>query len=280
VGGTVTIDATLNSKGEVSDARVLSGPEELRRSALAGVLDWHYSTDGGTTGRAQISIRFEPPASVAAPSLTAPPPPPPPAPIADGPSSRIKSIEFVGVSPEAEQELRNRLQVHEGDTITPADMQKINRTVQEYDSHLRAGFTLRATDPNREAVLRIMLMPQANGPAPLPAPVSPTPSVQTIPVPPGTIRVGGDLQSTKVINKATPVYPPLAKQARIQGTVRLTVHIGADGTVKDIQTISGHPLLVEAATEAVKQWVYQPTLLNGNPVDVLTEVDVKFTLSQ
>ncbi|MBV8846315.1 MAG: TonB family protein, partial [Bryobacterales bacterium] len=283
--GTVVIDATLNAKGEVSDARVLSGPEELRKAALSGVLDWHYSTEGGVTPHAQITIRFDPPGG-ASPATTGAiiPPPPPPAP--SGSPSRIKSIEFVGVSPEAEQELRNRLQVHEGDEVNTADMQRISRTVQEFDSHLRAGFALRANDPNHEAVLRITVMPQANGSAPLPAvaggrggpdAVSP---VQSISVPPGTIRVGGNVQAQKIVSKPVPIYPPLAKQARIQGTVSLAVHIAADGTVKDLQVISGHPLLVEAAIDAVKQWVYQPTLLNGNPVDVLTQVDVNFTLSQ
>jgi protein TonB len=281
IGGTVTIEATLNSKGEVSDARVLSGPDELRKSALAGVLDWHYSTDGGSLSRAQISIHFVAPAVPEAPVAVRTPAPPPPPPAAGANNnSRIKSIEFVGISPEAEQELRNRLQVHEGDVVGPTDMLKINQTVQQYDSHLRAGFTMRANDPEREAVLRIMLMPQANGSGPLPAAISPSPATTTFTVPPGTIRVGGDAQANKIVSKPVPVYPPLAKEARIQGTVRLTVHIGADGTVKDIQLISGHPLMVQAAIDAVKQWVYQPTLLNGNPVDVLTEVDINFTLSQ
>jgi protein TonB len=66
----------------------------------------------------------------------------------------------------------------------------------------------------------------------------------------------------------------------VQGTVQLSVQIGPDGTVQDVQLLSGHPLLVQAAIDAVKQWVYQPTLLNGNPVSVLTTVDVNFTLSQ
>jgi TonB family protein len=284
VGGTVTIDATLNSKGEVSDARVLSGPDELRKPALAGVLDWHYSTDDGSLAHTQISIRFEPPAAPERPAAVTTPVPAPPPPQASGANtnSRIKSIEFVGVSPEAEQELRNRLQVHEGDVVGPADMLKINQTVQQYDSHLRAGFTMRANDPEREAILRIMVIPQANGsgPLPLPASTAPTLAAQALSVPPGTIRVGGDVQANKIVSKPVPVYPAAAKAARIQGTVRLTVHIGADGTVKDIQSISGPPLLVEAAIEAVKQWVYQPTLLNGNPVDVLTEVNVNFTLTQ
>jgi protein TonB len=71
----------------------------------------------------------------------------------------------------------------------------------------------------------------------------------------------------------------LAKQARIQGVVRFTVTIGKDGTVQDVQLISGHPLLVSSAQTAVWQWQYKPTLLNGDPVDVITQVDVNFTLT-
>jgi protein TonB len=82
------------------------------------------------------------------------------------------------------------------------------------------------------------------------------------------------------ISAPKPLYPPDAKQARIQGTVRMNVVIGKDGTVKDLQVASGHPLLVDTAADAVRQWVYKPTLLNGNPVEVVTVVDVNFTLSQ
>jgi len=76
------------------------------------------------------------------------------------------------------------------------------------------------------------------------------------------------------------VYPPLARQARIQGTVRFSAIIGKDGTIQNLQLVSGHPLLVQSATDAVKQWVYQPTQLNGEPVEVITQIDVNFTLTQ
>jgi protein TonB len=65
-----------------------------------------------------------------------------------------------------------------------------------------------------------------------------------------------------------PVYPELAKQARIQGIVQLNIVISKEGRVVDIKVISGHPLLISAALEAVKQWEYNPTLLNGQPVEV------------
>jgi protein TonB len=92
--------------------------------------------------------------------------------------------------------------------------------------------------------------------------------------------VSGNVQQVKLVRQIEPVYPPLAKAARIQGTVRFTVIVGKDGAVQQLQLISGHPLLVPAAQEAVKQWVYQPTLLNGEPVEVLTQIDVSFTLTQ
>jgi protein TonB len=94
------------------------------------------------------------------------------------------------------------------------------------------------------------------------------------------VRVGGNVQSANMINKVTPLYPPLAKQARIQGTVRFTALIGIDGTVEALQLVSGHPLLIQSAQDAVKQWMYKPTLLNGNPVEVITQIDVNYTLSE
>jgi TonB family protein len=93
------------------------------------------------------------------------------------------------------------------------------------------------------------------------------------------IRVGGNIQAANLLNKVNPFYPPLARQARIQGTVRFSVIIAKDGTIRNLQLVRGHPLLVPPATEAVRQWTYKPTLLNGQPVEVITQVDVNFTLS-
>jgi len=93
------------------------------------------------------------------------------------------------------------------------------------------------------------------------------------------IRVGGDVQRAKLVSQPLPVYPPEAKDARISGHVVFNVIVGKDGTVHDVSLVSGHPLLVAPAKDAVKQWVYQPTLLNGEPVEVVTQVDVTFSLS-
>jgi protein TonB len=96
----------------------------------------------------------------------------------------------------------------------------------------------------------------------------------------GPLRVGGNVQSAKIINRVQPVYPPLARQTRISGTVRLHAIIGKDGTIQSLEVVSGHPLLQQAALDAVRQWRYQPTLLNGDPVDVDTTIDVIFSLNQ
>jgi TonB family protein len=92
------------------------------------------------------------------------------------------------------------------------------------------------------------------------------------------IRVGATVQQSNRLRYVDPVYPPLARQARIQGVVRFNVIIGRDGYVSNITLVNGHPLLVPAAQEAVKQWVYRPTLLNGDPVEVSTFIDVNFML--
>jgi TonB family protein len=97
---------------------------------------------------------------------------------------------------------------------------------------------------------------------------------------PQRIRVGSNVQQYKLRQHPEPIYPPLALQARISGAVHLNATIGRDGTVQNLTVVSGHPLLVAAAMEAAKQWVYEPTLLNGQAVEVLTQIEVEFTLPQ
>jgi TonB family protein len=93
------------------------------------------------------------------------------------------------------------------------------------------------------------------------------------------LRVDENVMSVHLLKRVSPVYPPLARQARIQGTVILKVQITKSGDVANIQLVSGHPMLAPAAIEAVKQWKYDPYLLNGDPIEVLTNVAVNFTLA-
>ena len=94
------------------------------------------------------------------------------------------------------------------------------------------------------------------------------------------IRVGGNVAQANRLYWVTPVYPAEAKQNRIQGTVTLEITIDKDGHVSQITVISGPAELIQSAADAVQQWAYRPTLLNGEPVTVLTTVDVNYTLSQ
>ena len=90
---------------------------------------------------------------------------------------------------------------------------------------------------------------------------------------PGTSAEGS------LIKRVNPVYPPLARQARIQGTVVMEVKIAKSGDVQSLQLVSGHPMLAPAAIEAVKQWKYKPFVIDGEPVEVKTTVQVNFTLA-
>jgi protein TonB len=96
---------------------------------------------------------------------------------------------------------------------------------------------------------------------------------------PQRVRVSSGVSTGLLIRKVQPNYPQLAKQARIQGVVILQAEISKDGTIQNLQLVSGHPMLAPAAIEAVKQWRYKPYLLNGEPVAVETQVQVNFSLS-
>src|ERR1039458_1018208 len=94
------------------------------------------------------------------------------------------------------------------------------------------------------------------------------------------IRLSAPIVAAKAIYQPKPVYPHIAIVARIQGMVVLQAIIGKDGAIQDLKVQSGHALLVNAALDAVRTWRYQPTLLNSEPVDVLTEIDVIFSLEE
>ena len=96
--------------------------------------------------------------------------------------------------------------------------------------------------------------------------------------PPMRIRQGGNVTLTALVHKTAPAYPEDARAARTQGSVVLHVIIGTDGMVKQAEPVSGDPSLAKAAVEAVKQWMYKPTLLNGQPVEVDTTVTLDFHL--
>jgi TonB family protein len=284
--GTVTVQATLDAKGEVSDARVLSGPDELRREALASVLQWHYQPG---PAQALVTIRFGGGSAAPAPAVAAP--------VESigvrgggrsGPQSNqsqpslaepgtIESIQFQGVSAEAEQELRARLQIREGDVVSQADLLTRGGAVRAFDSHLAFTYSVTRSSGSLEYNVQVRVRPD-----PPAAVQAPTLAQADASAPIGALPViGAAAMSKKLINGPKPVYPTIAKSARIQGTVALQATIATDGTVQKLTVLSSeNPLLTPAAVDAVKQWVYEPTLLNGNPVPVSTTVTVNFALQQ
>jgi periplasmic protein TonB len=96
---------------------------------------------------------------------------------------------------------------------------------------------------------------------------------------PQRVRVSQGVTQGMVLHKVQPTYPALARTARVQGSVVLAAVIGKDGAIQNLHVISGHPLLTQAALDAVKQWRYRPYILNGEPVEVDTQVTVNFSLS-
>ena len=116
-------------------------------------------------------------------------------------------------------------------------------------------------------------------PAAVPAPAPPPEPESPKAAPDQPVRVGGIVQRAKLVRRPMPRYPLAARQARIQGLVRLEAVIAEDGSIRSLRVLSGHPFLINEALEAVKQWHYQPTLLNGEPVAVITRIDVRFTLN-
>jgi len=295
--GTVLVEATLDSAGNVADAHVVSGPTELRRSVLQSVLQWHFANDTGANTR-QIRITFSDPGPVpgrvgtpaageqgkgmmtataeinggriAAPGAAIG------GIIGSIPSARagiagktLKQIQILGLTEDAKSRLGSRLPVRIGDILSEDTFVRTIAAVREYDEHMTVSTR---TEPDGTVSFTIAA-PGAN------TNVGYAFAGESQPPVPGRITIGGNVQQSKLVQQPRPVYPPLAKQARISGTVRLAVVIARDGTMQDIKVISGHPLFIPPTLEAVKNWVYQPTLLNGQPVEVATQIDVNFTLS-
>src|SRR5262249_55744400 len=110
-------------------------------------------------------------------------------------------------------------------------------------------------------------------PEPPPAPVVTTPAA---PEKKGSAASGGQIKQAELIQRKNPEYPKLARDAGAKGAVELTALIGADGKVKSVKVVSGHPLLQRAAIDAVMQWRYKPTILNGTPVESQSQIVLNF----
>lgn len=109
--------------------------------------------------------------------------------------------------------------------------------------------------------------------------IAPPPPPPVKAQPHAAIRVGGGVSEANLIHRVQPVYPRVAQITHVEGIVEFTATISKQGLIENLQLVHGHPVLVNAAREAILQWRYRPTLLNGEPVEVITDIVVKFTLS-
>lgn len=276
VQGTVVAELKLDAAGNVTDARIVSGPDELRRAVLQSVLNWHFTTDAALSTR-QVSISFElsaapkvvqgagrsgSPVPAAARSVGQP--------NAIPPQPVLKTITIAGLSDPQRDQLLARLPIHLGDTASLTMMLDVTEAVHAFDEHLGVSFsgdgTLYITTPDANRFANVLPPPQ--------------PSAGTSAEPPDALRVVGEVQKANLVTQTPIVYPPLAKMARVQGRVVFEATIGKDGTVQNLQLMSGPPLLVQAAMQSVNQWVYKPTIVNGNPVAVISTIEVNFTLAE
>jgi periplasmic protein TonB len=114
-----------------------------------------------------------------------------------------------------------------------------------------------------------------------PRPVETAKPMENTPAPAAPIRtkLGGVVLAGKLISQIDPVYPEIARRMRVQGVVELMAVVGTDGRIRELKLISGNPLLTQAALDAVRRWVYRPTYLNGDPVEVMAPVTVSFKLN-
>jgi TonB family protein len=282
VQGIVVVEARLDSNGNVADAHVVSGPDELRKATLASVLQWHFAKESaGTTRQVVVSFTNRPG------TITTKMPDGGTRTVTLNPGGSekeraeaamqnkiqqrstlegrtISSVTVSGLSQQQRDELTSKLPIHAGDTVSKDVMERTTRAVKEFDEHMTI-FAMPAGA--NEAVVQIV------------APNTAAAAAEG-PTPPNPIRIGGNVQSTKLVRQVRPAYPQEAKEQRIQGKVQLLAVIAKDGTVKSLEVISGDPALTQSALDAVRQWVYQPTLLNGEPVEVQTQIDVNYTLMQ
>jgi len=163
-------------------------------------------------------------------------------------------------------------------TVLPDDTYTVEASKLGFRSRQEKGVVIGAGKPLRlDLTLEVGEINQyveVVGKSPRVAPASPRQ--------PRRIRVGGNVQQANLIHQAQPDYPEAARQAGIEGTVSLEAIIGKDGTVVNHRALNtlADPSLVKATAEAVKRWRYQPTLLNGEPIEVVTTITINFRLSQ
>lgn len=201
--------------------------------------------------------------------LVAPPPPPPPPPPAP--------TDLVAIAKPAAKEVPQPI-VDAGTLVSPVTIPKdIARIIDEPMVGVPGGVIGGMPGGVSNGILNSVLsanlrLAETVAPPPPPPVAAPPPP----PAPHAPVRVGGDVKEPKPLRIVPPVYPTLAVKARVDGTVVLEATITVEGAVDEIRVVSGHPLLIRAAIDCLKQWKYEPSYLNGDPVPVILTARIVF----
>lgn len=243
IQGTVTVTVRIDATGNVADAAIISGPDELRKGVLQSVLNWHFTPATAANSTRVIDVSFTLPAGAAQsvrvraaePAVQGPKPPR---------GAVIRNIQVIGLSDPAREQLLAALPVHTGESASPDAMRRIGRAVRAFDNHLSMASRVNSNDVNSNDVDIIISRPLAvvggTGPGTVESRVAVPP-----PPPPaqGTasdaVRIGSVAPSAKLVAQVMPIYPPLAKAARVQGTVSFQAVIDTDGKIRACNCSAG-----------------------------------------
>ena len=259
VEGEVVVDLTFNADGAIIDSDVISGPEELRQAGLQSALINGYNISTART--LQVIVDFSLNENGEAPR----------------PNRIIEEIQVLDLTDPDLTALRTRLAPYVGrsETDVVAALPDIIAQITPDPWWLSIGSGASGgglVNIHFSEVRRFVTGSTAGAPPPPPPPPPPASAGERL-------RVAAGVSQGNLLQQVPPEYPPLAREARIQGLVLLETIIGRDGRVQSARILTGHPLLAPAAADAVLQWVYRPTLLNGQPVEIVTTVSVTFSLN-
>jgi len=293
ISGMVELSATAGTDGRVTDLRVVRGHPLLVQAALDAVKQWVFGPQAAATTYT-VMLPFTLPdagpvqrmavggsAGPATSDLQAPPPPPAPPPLsrvepvypALARQARISGIVSLTIVIGTDGRVSNIKVVRGHPLLVQSALDAVKQWVfgtqaapTQYFVDVPFRLSNSAT-PAAAGVLGGTIQPGPAGNLPSSPPPSPT-----------RIRIGGNVQMAKLIRHVEPEYPDAARAAGLEGTVQLQLVIAKDGNPLSVSVLEGNPVLAAAALNAVKQWVYQPTLLNGQPIEVETTVEVPFKL--
>lgn len=272
IQGSVVVELTFNASGDVTDSRVLSGPEELRRAGLESALKGSYNVSTARTLQVMVNFTIPPampgrgqrgnfqvkdgaPNGAPGPrgGVVQPFPVPSPMPGLNLPGI-VESINIAGLQGSELAEVQQLLQAFQGRETSQDLMKQISDAIRAANVSVPLqGMSFAVTASKNTALL------------------------VTFGATSFRIRVGSAVVQAQLIKPAAvPIYPSAAKEVNVQGAVVLEVNISREGKVENVHVVTGHPLLTQAAVDAVQQWEYMPIIFNGAPVDVVTTVTVNF----